>query len=89
MQLLSTLVAVGALASTVAAHTTVYGVYVNGAFQGDGRNQYIRSPPNNNPVKDITGPQINCNVNNRAVPKNVSVKGGDSITFEWFVLQMS
>lgn len=83
MQLLSTLVAVGALATTVSAHATVYGIWVNGAFKGDGRNQYIRSPPNNNPVKDIAGTQINCNVNNRQVSSTVSVKAGDQITFEW------
>lgn len=83
MQLLSTLVAVGSLVSVASAHATVYGLWVNGAFQGDGRNSYIRSPPNNNPVKDISGTQINCNVNNRNVGSSVSAKAGDSITFEW------
>jgi cellulase len=33
------------------AHTRVYGLWVNGEFQGDGRDIYIRSPPTNDPVK--------------------------------------
>lgn len=66
------------------AHTTVWGVWVNGVDQGDGRNQYIRSPPNNNPVKDLTSSDMICNVNNRAVPRRVSVKAGDTLTFEWY-----
>lgn len=71
-------------AAVVEAHATVWGVWVNGAFQGDGRNQYIRSPPNNNPVKDVRTTAINCNVNNRVVPKTVSIKAGDTYTVEWY-----
>ncbi|KAG8702296.1 hypothetical protein FRC09_004810 [Ceratobasidium sp. 395] len=67
----------------VSAHTTVYGVWINGVFQGDGRNNYIRSPPNNNP------PAYNwmfCtgNVNNNPVGRYLSVKSGDTFTFEWY-----
>ncbi|KAF9462925.1 glycoside hydrolase family 61 protein [Collybia nuda] len=75
------------LASFVAsatAHATVYGAWVNGVFQGDGRNAYIRSPPNNNPVKDLKSSAMACNVNNRVVPKTLSVKAGDKFTFEWY-----
>lgn len=60
-------VAIAALLSLIscaAAHTTVWGVLVNGVDQGDGRNIYIRSPPNNNPVKDLTSAAMACNVNN-------------------------
>ncbi|KAG8734932.1 hypothetical protein FRC10_011207 [Ceratobasidium sp. 414] len=71
-------------AAFVSAHTTVYGVWLNGVFQGDGRNSYIRSPPNNNPVKDLTSSAMACNVNNVVVPKSVSVKAGDTLTFEWY-----
>ena len=46
------------------AHTLVWGVWVNAVDQGDGRSVYIRSPPNNNPVKDITSAAMACNVNN-------------------------
>lgn len=80
---LATLLSV--LAATATAHTTVYSVYVNGVDQGDGRNTYIRSPPNNNPVKDVTSSSIRCNVNNRVVPNWVSAKAGDTLTFEWLV----
>ncbi|KAG5638292.1 hypothetical protein H0H81_000817 [Sphagnurus paluster] len=66
------------------AHAQVYGIWVNGVQQGDGRNNYIRSPPNNNPVKDLRSGAMACNVNNRAVPKTVSVKSGDKVTFEWY-----
>ncbi|KAI5858329.1 glycoside hydrolase family 61 protein [Tricharina praecox] len=79
---LATLLSV--LAATATAHTTVYSVYVNGVDQGDGRNTYIRSPPNNNPVKDVTSSSIRCNVNNRVVPNWVSAKAGDTLTFEWY-----
>ncbi|KAG8721019.1 hypothetical protein FRC08_016329 [Ceratobasidium sp. 394] len=71
-------------AGFVSAHTTVYGAWINGVFQGDGRNNYIRSPPNNNPVKDLTSSAMACNVNNRVVPKTLSVKAGDTFTFEWY-----
>ncbi|KAF8609081.1 glycoside hydrolase family 61 protein [Ceratobasidium sp. AG-I] len=71
-------------AAFVHAHTTVYGVWINGVFQGDGRNQYIRSPPNNNPVKDLTSSAMACNVNNNAVSRTLSVKSGDTVTFEWY-----
>ncbi|KAG8922320.1 hypothetical protein FRC02_011946 [Tulasnella sp. 418] len=66
------------------AHTHIWGIWVNDVFQGDGRNIYIRSPPNNNPVKDLNSGSMACNVNNRNVPTTVSVKGGDRITFEWY-----
>ncbi|KAG8705717.1 hypothetical protein FRC09_002791 [Ceratobasidium sp. 395] len=65
-------------AAFVSAHTTVYGVWINGVFQGDGRYNYIRSPPNNNPIFH-TG-----NVNNNPVGRYLSVKSGDTFTFEWY-----
>ena len=77
------LAAAMASASAVSAHSLVEYVWINGVDQGNGANSYIRSPPNNNPVKDLTGTAISCNVNNRAVPKTLEVKAGDVITFEW------
>ncbi|KAF7424142.1 hypothetical protein PC9H_009445 [Pleurotus ostreatus] len=78
------LLTLACLVAAVSAHTTVYGLWVNGAFQGDGRNLYIRSPPNNNPVKDLSSNAMACNVNNRVVPNTVSVQQGDLVTFEWY-----
>ncbi|CAL1697487.1 unnamed protein product [Somion occarium] len=77
-------VALVSLVASAVAHTTVWGVWVNGVDQGDGRNVYVRSPPNNNPVKDLTSDAMACNVNNRPVPKSVPVQVGDELTFEWY-----
>ncbi|KAI0181204.1 glycosyl hydrolase family 61-domain-containing protein [Hypoxylon sp. FL1284] len=80
-----TFVATLALASNVAAHTLMYSVWVNDEDQGDGQNQYIRSPPNNSPVKDLQDPSIVCNVNGgKAVSKFVSAAAGDKLSFEWY-----
>ncbi|KAJ3571920.1 hypothetical protein NP233_g3444 [Leucocoprinus birnbaumii] len=70
--------------SSALAHTRVWGVWVNGVDQGDGRSQYIRSPPTNNPVKDLNSSAMTCNVNNSPVSRRVSVKSGDKLTFEWY-----
>jgi lytic cellulose monooxygenase (C1-hydroxylating) len=68
------------LALTAQAHTQVWSVWINGVDQGDGRNQYIRSPPNNNPVKDVNSGAIKCNVNDRTVSRWVSAKAGDTVS---------
>ncbi|KAK3319671.1 glycosyl hydrolase family 61-domain-containing protein [Cercophora scortea] len=74
-----------ALAATVSAHTTMFSVWVNGADQGDGRNVYIRSPPNNSPVKDLASTDLVCNVNGaKAVSSFVKAAAGSTLTFEWF-----
>ncbi|KAF5658173.1 endoglucanase B [Fusarium heterosporum] len=74
-----------AMATTVTAHAQVYGLWVNGEDQGDGRNVYIRSPENNNPVKDLTSPDLVCNVNGgKAAPKFAKAAAGDEVTFEWY-----
>jgi cellulase len=73
------------MATTVSAHAQVYGLWVNGKDQGDGRSTYIRSPANNNPVKDLTSPDIVCNVNGgKAAPEFAKAAAGDEITFEWY-----
>lgn len=38
----------------------------------------------NSPVKDATKEAINCNTNNKVVGSKVKVKGGDTVTFEWY-----
>lgn len=74
-----------AMASSVSAHAMVWSAWVNGVDQGDGRSDYIRSPPNNNPVKDLTSADLVCNVNGgTAVPSFVSAAAGDTISFEWY-----
>lgn len=80
----STVAAALASASAAYAHSHIYAVHINGVDQGDGRNQYIRSAPNNNPVKDLSSSSVACNVNNVAVPKTLEVASGDQITFEWY-----
>jgi cellulase len=73
------------MASVVSAHTHLWSVWVNGEDQGDGRSKYIRSPPNNDPVKDLTSPNLVCNVNGaKAVTDFVSAAAGDELTFEWY-----
>ncbi|CAE6447183.1 unnamed protein product [Rhizoctonia solani] len=79
----SALAAILASASAAYAHATVRAVFINGVDQGNGENTYIRSPPNNSPVKDLASSDVACNVNNVAVPKTLEVSGGDVITFEW------
>ncbi|KAF8159610.1 glycoside hydrolase family 61 protein [Crassisporium funariophilum] len=81
---LQSLVVLASVIATAMAHTRVWSIWVNGVDQGDGRNLYIRSPPNNNPVKDITLDAMACNVDNRVVPSTIQVKAGDKVTFEWY-----
>ncbi|KAG7087637.1 hypothetical protein E1B28_013585 [Marasmius oreades] len=70
--------------SSAFAHLRVWGVWVNGKFQGDGRDIYIRSPETNYPVKDLHSKDMLCNANNRVVPQSVAVKSKDKFTFEWY-----
>ncbi|KAH6909247.1 endoglucanase B [Coprinopsis sp. MPI-PUGE-AT-0042] len=52
----------------------------------DGRDTYIRSPPDNSPIMKVTSPDMYCNVNgNSAAPQKLAVKAGDNVTFEWFM----
>jgi cellulase len=66
-------------AQLAAAHTTVWNVLVNGKDQGVGNKQggYIDSPPNNNPVLDVTSKSIECNV--AGVKASKSISAGDDI----------
>jgi cellulase len=74
-----------ALAGTASAHATMFGVFVNGKDQGDGRNKYIRSPSTNNPVRDFKSPAIACNDRGgTAAPDFVQAAAGDKLAFRWF-----
>lgn len=79
------LLALAASARLAAAHSTVYAIFVNDVDQGLGNSAagYVRSPPNNDPLKDVTSADMTCNVNNVATAKTVEVKSGDKVTFEW------
>lgn len=78
----STLFFLAGSAALAKAHTTLYNVWINDVDQGLGNSAsgYIRSPPNNNPVKDITSSAMTCNVNNVATAKTLSVSGGDKVS---------
>ncbi|KDQ19695.1 carbohydrate-binding module family 1 protein [Botryobasidium botryosum FD-172 SS1] len=76
--------ALASLATTAQAHTRVWGIWLNGVDQGNGVDNYIRSPPTNDPVKDLNSQAMSCNVNNRPVSRTIDVKSGDTVTFEWF-----
>ncbi|ROT37064.1 hypothetical protein SODALDRAFT_334132 [Sodiomyces alkalinus F11] len=74
-----------AMASTVSGHALMYGVWVNGVDQGDGQRLYIRSPPNNSPVKDLASPDIVCGPNGaNPAPAFVEAAAGDTLSFEWY-----
>lgn len=74
-----------AFVGAASAHTHMFSVSVNGEDQGDGRNTYIRSPPNNDPVKDLTSPDLVCNVNGGTpVSDFVSAAAGDKLTLSWY-----
>ncbi|KAL4918428.1 glycosyl hydrolase family 61-domain-containing protein [Aspergillus aurantiobrunneus] len=80
------LLALAAGAQLAAAHATVMAVWINDEDQGlgNGDDGYIRSPPNNNPVQDVTSTDMTCNVNGKtATAKTLEVAAGDKITFEW------
>ncbi|KAK8167722.1 putative endo-beta-1,4-glucanase D [Phyllosticta citrichinensis] len=77
--------ALAAAAKLAYAHTTVYAAWINDVDQGLGNSDsgYIRSPPNNDPIKDVTSTDMTCNVNNVETAKTLKVAPGDKVTFEW------
>ncbi|KAB5591952.1 Glycoside hydrolase family 61 protein [Ceratobasidium theobromae] len=68
----------------VQAHSHVWGAWLDGVDQGNGQNLYIRSPPNTDPVRDLSSAAVACNVHNQPAPKTLKVKAGTTVTFEWF-----
>ncbi|OGM50749.1 endoglucanase [Aspergillus bombycis] len=79
------MLALAAAAKLVSAHATVHAVWINDVDQGEGNSQsgYIRTPPSNSPITDVTSKDMTCNVNNKATAKTLEVKAGDKVTFEW------
>ncbi|TFK43938.1 glycoside hydrolase [Crucibulum laeve] len=80
MKLALTLLASAALAN---AHFTMQYLWVNGADQG--QNTFLRVPPNNNPVTDVTSKDLTCNVNGLTGSSTgtASVPAGATLTLEW------
>jgi cellulase len=78
----SGLIAGTALAAVANAHSTIWNVWLNGVDQGVGNvaGGYIRYPPNNSPVKDVTSSDMTCNVANTANTKTVTVTAGDKVS---------
>lgn len=85
MRFIPTVLSLAAAARLASAHATVYAIFVNGVDQGLGNSAsgYIRSPPNNSPITDVTSKAMTCNVNNTPAAKTIKVKSGDEVTFEW------
>ncbi|OJI97943.1 hypothetical protein ASPVEDRAFT_160962, partial [Aspergillus versicolor CBS 583.65] len=80
------LLALAASAKLVSAHTTVMAAWVNDEDQGlgSGEDGYIRTPPSNSPVTDVTSKDMTCNVGgSTAASKYIKAAGGDKLTFEW------
>lgn len=58
---------------------TMQYIWVNGVDQG--KNVGIRVPPNNNPVEDVSSPNIACNVNGATgVAQTISVPSGAEVS---------
>ncbi|CCO26437.1 putative endo-beta-1,4-glucanase D OS=Aspergillus niger (strain CBS 513,88 / FGSC A1513) GN=eglD PE=3 SV=1 [Rhizoctonia solani AG-1 IB] len=73
-----------AAAPSVLGHFTMQYLWVNGVDQG--QNTYLRVPPSNNPVTDVTSNDIRCNVNGltgSATGTKAGVPAGANITLEW------
>lgn len=74
-----------AFAGTALGHAQIFRLWVNDVDQGNGQKVYIRSPPNNSPVKDLASPDLVCNVNGGTpVDSFVKAAAGDKLSVEWF-----
>ncbi|KAK8431753.1 putative endo-beta-1,4-glucanase D [Phyllosticta citricarpa] len=73
--------ALAATAKLACAHATVFAAWINDVDQGLGNSDsgYIRSPPNNDPIKDVTSTDMTCNVNNVETAKTLKVAPGDKV----------
>ncbi|PFH50165.1 lytic polysaccharide monooxygenase [Amanita thiersii Skay4041] len=58
-------------------------IWLNGVDEG--KNNFIRIPPNNNPVTDVTSTDMTCNVNglSGSTVQTLTIPAGANITFEW------
>ncbi|KAG5651032.1 hypothetical protein H0H81_010160 [Sphagnurus paluster] len=71
------------MAAVAQAHFTMQYIWSNGVDQG--KNNYIRVTPNNNPVTDVTSKDITCNVNGLTGTgvSTLTIAAGTTINFEW------
>ncbi|KAF9480168.1 hypothetical protein BDN70DRAFT_905880 [Pholiota conissans] len=65
------------------AHFTLQYIWLNGVDQG--QNNFLRVPPNNNPVTDVTSKDLTCNVNglSGSSVNTATIAAGTNVTFEW------
>ncbi|KAG7447701.1 uncharacterized protein BT62DRAFT_891350 [Guyanagaster necrorhizus] len=70
-------------AAVANAHFTLQYVWINGVDQG--QNTFLRVPPNNYPVTDVTSTDLTCNVNGLSGTgvETATIPAGANITFEW------
>ena len=75
------LLTLAATAKLASSHATIFNAHINDIDQGRGDSAagYIRAPPNNSPLVDVTSKDMICNVNNVPVAKTLSVKAGDKV----------
>ncbi|PBK95570.1 hypothetical protein ARMGADRAFT_964373 [Armillaria gallica] len=67
------------------AHSRVWSDWVDGVDQGAGAGVYIRQPPSNSPVKDLTSDDVFCNVDGTTAASGaISVAAGSTLTSEWY-----
>lgn len=67
------------------AHSRVWSDWVGGVDQGAGAGVYIRQPPSNSPVKDLTSDDVFCNVDGTtAASSTISIAAGGTLTSEWY-----
>ncbi|KAF8165848.1 glycoside hydrolase [Crassisporium funariophilum] len=80
---MKTALALLASAALANAHFTMQYLWNNGVDQGI--NNYLRFPPNNNPVTDVTSTDMTCNVGGLvgSATGTVAINAGTTVTFEW------
>ncbi|KAL1839260.1 hypothetical protein VTJ49DRAFT_1697 [Mycothermus thermophilus] len=63
----------------------VWSVSVNGHSQGPGAGNYLRAPPNDSPIMNLTSPALNCGGHgDKPAPGFVPVSAGDTVTWRWY-----
>lgn len=87
MKLLTPTAIAAALITGVTAHSITGFVKINGQQMG---NSFIRLVANNNPVKDLTSPDMLCNVGGSNPASSwLPVQAGTTFTVEWRYVPIS
>jgi cellulase len=69
--------------NSAVAHTTLQW-FISDATGSTGTQSCIRSPPNNNPVTDVTSSDMACNVGGTTAASDVcAITAGSSVSLEW------